>query len=195
VGSEDVRIEKQAPETGVAEIFSLLVSNCIIGKQNLVSFPVIGFNLDEFKLGAWGGERESGGESTKRRYILEGGGAKSSCFKGSGQCPFVLLVNVCWREGKALESVENKTLASGLSHEQMGEVDRGPIGLSVKKLLLVFASRVVPGFILLEINDLRFLFSPRHARVLEVGPPLRRLRGRSLYVGATFLAPQLQRFS
>jgi hypothetical protein len=37
-----------------------------------------------------------------------------------------------------------------------------------------------------------FLFCARHVRVLEVGPSLRWGRGRSLYVGATFVAPSFQ---
>jgi hypothetical protein len=51
---------------------------------------------------------------------------------------------------------------------------------------LAFASTVIPVFSLLEIHDQDF------CSLLDMGPPLRRRRGRSSYVGATIVAPQFQ---
>jgi hypothetical protein len=56
------------------------------------------------------------------------------------------------------------------------------------KFLLVFASKVIPGFSLLEFHDLDF-YSLLDMYCFEMGPPLRRRKGRSLYVGHTFVAP------
>jgi hypothetical protein len=63
------------------------------------------------------------------------------------------------------------------------------VGRSLK-FMLAFASTVIPGFSLLEIHGQDIY--PLLDMCFEMGPPLRRGRGRCFCVGATFAAPQFQ---
>jgi hypothetical protein len=56
------------------------------------------------------------------------------------------------------------------------------------KVLLAFASTVIPGLILLEIHGQGF-YSLLDMSAFRNGSPLRRRRGRSFYVDAKLVAP------
>jgi hypothetical protein len=58
------------------------------------------------------------------------------------------------------------------------------------KMLLSFASTVIPGFSFLEIHDQYFYSLPDI--YFEIGPPLRQGTCRFFYVGVTFVALQFQ---
>jgi hypothetical protein len=60
-----------------------------------------------------------------RHLILERGQKNILVLKVPRQCPFVLLVEVCLRKGKALGSEEGKALGSGISYELKKEIEPG----------------------------------------------------------------------
>jgi hypothetical protein len=67
---------------------------------------------------------EKWGEWRETLHYWEGCTESFPAFRSFTQCPIVHLVEVYWREGKALRGEEGKDLGSGICYEQRKEAEQ-----------------------------------------------------------------------